>query len=266
MEHKWISALLFCCFSASYGNWEVFPQSRHPLFSSFAFLSEQNNTFLDRTDGRALANLGLTAALFGNSDSQIIATGGISVSFRPTTGFLGYATETFDARFLLGWETLLDSRSRLLIGFLHESGHTADGILDPDIVGVGLGFERLVFRFISDFPSFRVGGTLKPIFKAEPAAKFFAADEFIEWFPIDQFEKEIRPFLALELEQQGSNEYYLNMNLQLGLYFGQHLDEAHRPTVRTVLGYYRGMDTRLKYAFYKFSQIDFGYVGLVFDL
>jgi hypothetical protein len=131
-----------------------------------------------------------------------------------------------------------------------------------------LGDETIPIRFVYDWGDrARLGATFKPYVGSEPSMKFFAADQFAEWFPWGANDSSrATPYIALGFEEYGPHHLDFLLNVQVGIYFGSHLKEQHRTGFRLTLGYYNGPDPRLKYAQYKDVSTDFAYAGILFDL
>jgi hypothetical protein len=97
--------------------------------------------------------------------------------------------------------------------------------------------------------------------------KPFSADQFFEWFPWGQAADAQHPsfYAALGFEERGVDHIMFTYQAQLGVLFGNHFREQHHASLRGVVGYYRGIDPRLKYAQFMLSRAEFGYAGLAFD-
>jgi hypothetical protein len=177
-------------------------------------------------------------------------------------------TDTVDVRVGLLFLFRLSESARLSVGWTHFSGHISDNVLDPALIGSNLGDETIPIRFVYDMGKYaRLGASFKPYIGSEPSMKFFAADQFAEWFPWGANDSaQGTPFLAVGCEEYGPHHLDFLLHVQVGIYFGNHLTERHRPGFRVALGFYNGPDPRLKYAQYKDESARFGYLGILFDL
>jgi hypothetical protein len=153
---------------------------------------------------------------------------------------------------------------KFAVGLLHLSGHTVDGILDTDLIAPNLGDNMITIRGIYDQRFFRLGGTLKLQIETDPAAKFFAADQFLEIFPIGM--ADTTPYLAFGLEEDGVHSIGASFHSQLGLLWGNHTQYEKTSSLRIVMGFYTGKDLRLKYAQFKGASMTFFYGGIQANL
>src|SRR5262249_17828519 len=156
------------------------------------------------------------------------------------------------------------------LGFSHFSGHAADGVLDEKLAPPDMGDNLLTLRAVHDIgDQFRFGLTLKPFLFSNPSMVWVSADEFAEWFPLGAAARRPgrgSPFLALGLGEAGLEKLEMTYHVQAGLQFGSHFGPEHGQAMRLVVGYYHGVDPRLKYATFLNSKWEFGYLGLMFSL
>lgn len=247
------------------------PESHHQQFLTYAFFLEEHTSLVARNANRAWGSLAASIALLEKSDwrSQLIAFGSANSSFRLNERRDTLLTETIDARAGLRIELNATEKTRVSIGWTHESGHVSDNIENLELLGSNLGNEILHGRVFYDcIEQVRIGATLKPVIGSDPGMKTWGSDVFFEVFPLGQSTNPRKPvpYLALGLQQTGTDVIRLTRELQLGVYFGNHTQLIHKSTLRVVAGYYNGVDPRLKYAQIKFSTVEFGYLGLNFDL
>lgn len=254
---------------------ELLPESRDEQFRTFGLFIDNQTSFLymptvnnmDNNSNIWLA-LGGSFALAELHDwygsPQLLVYASVNAGDRLKAGGTTILMETIDIRAGLSYEMSFSDKSRLAVSWMHQSGHTSDDVLDPELVHPNLGNEELLFRFIHDIDErFRVGGTLKPYLGSDPGLVRFASDEFGEWYPwgtASAFGKPT-PFIAAGLEQWGPDKVRLTSHVQLGAYIGNHLQPLYKPNVRVVAGYYNGMDPRFKYAQFKVLTDHFYYAG-----
>ena len=132
-----------------------------------------------------------------------------------------------------------------------------------------MGDNLLRLRVIRDYQNtFRFGCTLKPFLFSQPQMVTFASDQFAEWFPwgASRSASHASPFVALSFEEYGVDHLTLSFHVQAGAYFGNHFRSELAQSLRPVIGYYRGLDPRLKYASFQNSHSQFAYFGVMLDL
>jgi len=97
--------------------------------------------------------------------------------------------------------------------------------------------------------------------------KFFAAEQFAEWFPFHagKTPTDPTPYLAAGLEEYGQQNIEASFHLQAGVYLGNHFRSEHSPTMRIILGAYSGADPRLKYNQLKLARVKLFYFGFAFN-
>ncbi len=177
--------------------------------------------------------------------------------------------ETIDARGELDADFFLTDTTRLTFGIGHYSGHTSESLPDSELASPNLGYDFLVLRLAHDVvPYFRFVFALKPLIGTDPPMKVLWAEQGIEWFPLggrDQRDSP-SPYMALGFEQFGYHSIEWHTHAQIGIYFGKHFSSAHHTTARLAVGYYDGLDPRLKYAGLKNSRVGFFYAGFLIDL
>lgn len=251
----------------------LLPESRHQQFQTYGLFMDQQSMLVFRFGRRAWGSLGGALALYEKPDwkykPQLVVHGSATAAFRFNEKFDTLLTETVDARVGLAVDLTLSEAWLLSLGWTHMSGHISDDVLDRDLIGSNLGNESLWARAIRIVnPKLRIGGTLKPVVGSEPKMKFFAADQFIEYFPwgVSENFQDWNPFVAGSLEEYGPDKVDLTYHLQLGWFAGNHTFAKKHSSIRTVAGYYHGIDPRLKYAQFKYRRTDFFYAGLMFDI
>lgn len=247
----------------------VLPPSRHHRFLTYGLFNEEETALFFRDSGNAWGSVGASMAFIEMTEwagrPQLVLHGTVSASFRGLGRFFDYTTETFDGRFGVDVELELAPELRLLLGFTHISGHVADGIVDYTLVPPNLGDDAFVARLVWDPGGrFRLGASLRPLVGSDPIAQAFNADQFAEWFPFGSGESATGgvPYLAAGLQEGGPAAIRLSWHAQLGVYFGSHVGELKRPTVRFAAGYYDGIDPRLKLARFRGARLRFPYAGV----
>ncbi|MBI3542781.1 MAG: hypothetical protein HY075_05840 [Deltaproteobacteria bacterium] len=274
MKRTLVAALLLAALPAAAHAFEteLLPDSRHQLFQPYSFFTDPQTTLLWRTPRKGWGEVGGTFAALEVTDwawrPQLIIQGSASAAYRFNDKYDTLLTETIDARVGLAVDLAIAPDSRLEVSWTHWSGHVTDNVPDVSLLGSNSGDELIAFRLTHDIGErWRVGGTLKPIVGSEPGMKFFAADQFVEWFPWGQAAdyQHASPYVSLGFEELGVDHLMFTYHLQLGLLFGNHFREKHHQSLRPVAGYYRGIDPRLKYAQFMLSRAEFGYFGLALD-
>ena len=259
----------------------VLPDSRHQLFQTFGLFIDEQSSLIYLSGGRAWGGLGGTLGLLGIDSlpfhPQLIAHGSSQAAFRFNQRVDTLLTETVDARVGLALDLELGDELRASLKWTHYSGHISDNVPDPELIGSNLGDESLGIRIVKDCKGHaRMGGTLRPFVGSEPGLKAFAADQFIEWWwggtngdgKADEtlLAHHFTPYLAAGLEEYGREKVELSEHIQGGFFVGSHLSGVKRPSLRVTLGYYSGIDPRLKYFQFKNSKSNFAYLGVMFDL
>ncbi len=258
---------------ASASEFLFLPESRHQQYKSIAFLTEEHSSLLLRSAGYAWGALRGSLALAEASDwpgsPQLVAHGSANVGYQFDRGKHRLDTETIDARVGLWLNFEPKPKHHVSLGWTHLSGHVSDDLPDMDLFGSNLGWEVLRARFIySGWDGVRIGASLKPIIGSDPPMKVFSADQFVEWFPFGWGERrnEGKPYVSLGLEQMAVDHYVLTTQLQAGVQFGNVSRPVHEPSLRLALGYWNGMDPRLKYLQFKRATTDFVFLGLFADI
>ena len=257
----------------SHASWQVVPESRDQQYRTYGLLIDQQATLVMRTAGRAWGGLGGEIALIEADHlpfkPQLVLHGSASAAFRLNERNDTFLTETDDARVGLAIHGEFSPGTRATLAWMHQSGHISDNVLDADLIGPNLGNEIISYRMIHDVDrSFRFGGTLRAYVGADPGMKALGFDQFGEWFPtgVPTDYHQGAPYLAASFEQYGRNHLDFSSNYQLGYMVGNHFDPVKHTSMRAVLGYYQGNDPRLKYYQFKTSRVQFGYLGLMFEI
>ena len=260
--------------SPAKADWSLLPESRHHLYQSYSFFIEQHNTIVSRGSNQFWAAVSATLPIAGNNDSPahpqfLFHFSGNDSMHTDSNG--GVYTETLDTRVGLLYEfSVPKAELQLSIGFLHESGHVADGINSGDIAlfPTNLGLNVLRIRVLHDFDkTVRVGLTLDPITHSIPNAVETGLNEFVEYFPWGSNEAEkYSPFVAAGLAHALSFSSAPLFHIQAGITLGAHFDPKHSTIGRLVYGYYTGPDPRAKYAEFLGGRSQFSYLGLMFCL
>lgn len=270
MRIPFLSFLLLC--TGAFG-FTGLPPTRHHQFLNLATLTEEKTGIVMREGGRAWGGIAANVSLVELSEfsfkPQLVLYGIVDVSFRSNTWAFDFLTETFDARFGMAWESVVDESLRFSVGLLHYSGHTADSVLNPELVPPNMGDDVILGRVVYDYgKTLRLGLTLRPAINSDPRKQFFGAEQFVEWFPWGGNESATSPspFLAAALEEDGPRKIELNYHIQAGVHLGNHFSEAGRQSMRVVIGYYDGLDPRLKYGRIKQTRSHFVFAGLWFNI
>jgi hypothetical protein len=250
---------------------QFIPDSHHQQHQTFALFADVDNTsLLWRDAGRAWGSLGGAMALVGSEDlqTQLVAFGTATASYRFNPAYAGLLTETIDAKVGLQLEHPLSDTTRISAGWTHFSGHISDDIELKQLIGPNDGDEFLHVRIVHDIPGLmRFGGTLKPIVGSDPTMMAFAADQFFEVYPFG-VSQDIRvgtPYVAASVEEYGPHDIQASVNAQIGYSFGEHMGPKHTQAIRFVAGVYSGEDPRLKYMQFIFDRVTFGYAGAYVD-
>jgi hypothetical protein len=266
-----VTAFLFLALLApiARADLSVLPESRDQQYRTFGlFIDNQSSALFMPSGNNVWLALGEEFALFENKswygDPQLVVTASINAGDRLNSSGNTILMETVDIRFGLSYEFSFSDKSRMFVGWEHQSGHTSDDVQDPDIIHPNLGNEELFVRYIHDIEDkVRLGGTLKPYVGSDPGIQRYASDEFVEWFPwgtAQSFEK-FTPFIAGSMEQYGADYIHNTYHVQAGAYIGNHLQALYKPSVRVVAGYYNGVDPRFKYAQFLDGLQRFYYFG-----
>jgi hypothetical protein len=243
------------------------PESRDEQYRTFGlFIDNQSSALFMPTGNNVWLSLGEQLPLVEFKDwygsPQLVMYA--SVNAGDTVPGSTILMETIDIRLGLSYEFSFNEKSRMAISVQHLSGHTSDSIQDQSLVAPNLGDEQILVRYFHDIEDrFRVGGTLKPFFAADPGMVHYASDQFGEWYPwgtAPSFDK-FTPFIAGSLDESGPDKVRVNYHAQMGVYIGNHLQPVYKPNVRFVVGYYNGVDPRLKYAQLKDGLQRFYYIG-----
>lgn len=265
-------AFLLLLFSfRAMGRITLLPESLHQQFQSFGQFTGESTALVYRSDGRPVLSVGGVFPILEDKTlpgaPQFVAWANIQDVHRFSGDY--DLSETMDARVAFLIEASLKSDFRVSLGLLHYSGHVVDGVNDLDLLPPNLSIDMITLRLVRDIEKIlRFALTLKPVFHSDPATKWVAADQCVEWFPFagsDSVEKP-SPFLAFGMDEFGRGQIDVAYHVQMGLSFGNHFSARHQMGMRTVLGYYHGPDPRLKYAFFKSSKSDFAYLGLLVDI
>jgi hypothetical protein len=251
---------------------DVLPETKHQRFLTFGQFFDEKSAFLIRNSTEAQGAFGSSLALAEISDwtlkPQLILTGTVDVSFQTHDYFSGLRVKSFDARF---GATIDFNLSEYLIGsfgLLHFSGHLADGTDYTSLTPLDLGHDALFLRLIFDQKTWwRIGGTLRAYVYTNPTIQASAFDQFLELFPLGTDFSTIHPtpYLAFGLEESGVQKLDITYHIQIGVYFGNHLEPRRQSLLRLALGYYNGADPRLKYAHFQNAKDHFLYGGVLLN-
>jgi hypothetical protein len=269
-------AALMTVSSSARADWQIVPKNSHQLYETYGLFIDNQTTIVAMPAAQMWGAVGGSFALVGNPDSpahpQVVAIASVNAQMRTVESGRIYSDE-IDVRAGGAFEFAINPEFRLSIGAIHYSGHAADGATDQVLLGENYNLgDNLVFaRGVYDLgPYARVGVTFIPVVHAGPPMDFFGANEFAEFFPLGGADESTKPspYIALGLEQGGTDQYGLvnTLNLQAGVYFGNHFSNEHKPTLRAVVGYYTGADPRLKYFQFEDKRASFFYAGLMFDI
>lgn len=272
-------ALSFLSFGYSIqakADWEILPTSYYQLYETYGLYIDRQNTLNYYGDSRIWSAVGGTLPIYGDSDSPshpqiaIVGTGNFGLYF---TNNYRFYTQNIDARVGAAYEQAIDEHNRFEISIIHLSAHTADGVINSntDIVNPGVGSEYLGLRFIHDFDNYaRVGGEYRPFLRSDPKFDpWLSFSLFGEVFPFGASQNPHRGtlYLASGLEVGGPvNQVIPTYHVQLGVYWGNHMEKSHSTSLRYVVGYYNGADPRLKYFSLLGTRDHFYYFGMMFGL
>lgn len=257
-------------------SWTFLPESRHEQYQPYAFFTDEQSALVYRSAGRAWGAVGGAFALADTpwfpgwkSQPQLVFIASANAGYRINAASAGVFTDTIDARIGFNFEAEPAEGHRILLGFLHMSGHVSDDIQDSSLIGLNFGWEEIRLRYIyAGLTNFRLGGTLSPVYSSDPKAKIFSADQFFEWFPngLAPNRKKGSLYFSAGLEQYGANRILFTMQGQVGVLFGNHDRPVHEPSFRVAAGYYTGADPRLKYMGFYDITTKFAYAGVFVDL
>jgi hypothetical protein len=271
-----LSLLTSLPFSPAHAAWEVFPKNHHQLYQAYSLLFDQQTTVLWYGQARTLGSVGGSFPVAGNSDSdlrpQFLIHGSATAAMRFSDSGRIYS-DTIDARAGFYFDFSINPAFRVSTGFMHYSGHAADGALDRALLDdfYNLGDNILQARLVYDLANYaRLGGTGMWFLRNTPSKKTFGGNFFAEFFPWGgQDERgKISPYVGASLELVGVDAYGYTpaLNFQIGAYLGNHFTGEFKQTLRPVLGYFTGMDPRMKYAQYRDAKDSFFYFGIMVDI
>jgi hypothetical protein len=249
---------------------EIVPESHHHQYQTYSIFTDEQSSILFRSAGRGWLEIGGAIAVYQIDviNTQLVVHGSASAGLRLNQNGNTLLTETVDARAGLSLDHPFTDTFRGTVGWTHESGHAADDIQDMALFGSNLGNEQLYARVIYDWNRMmRLGGSLKPYVGTDPGLKWFAADQFAEYYPLGVAENVHKPtwYVATSISEYGHNAVYGTVNAQTGVFFGSHLDPDHHSGIRAAIGYYGGVDPRLKYMEFLNGFSKFFYAGLLAD-
>ncbi len=267
---KWFT--LFLLTLPCFADFQSLPETRHKRFTTFGLFFEEKSSFLLRNENQALGSFGSSMALIDETSwatkPQLVLTGGVDVVFKTTNYVSNLRTEAFDARFGMAVDLELSPNLLFTTGLLHYSGHLADGSSNTALMPFDLGHDALYCRLIFDAGEyFRIGGTIRGFIHSDPKLKFFGADQFAEFFPLKNLNSTTSPtpYFAVGLEEGGAQQIDFTYHFQVGAYLGNHTLPKRQSTFRLAMGYYNGLDPRLKFAHYLNAKDHFFYGGLLLN-
>jgi hypothetical protein len=156
-----------------------------------------------------------------------------------------------------------------MINVSHLSGHSLEDIQDKSLIATDVGDDSIKLRLVHDIADkWRLGGSLIYILGTVNSMKKLGAEQFLDWMPQGESELQATPFISFGLEENGVDKYILSKNIQLGYYWGKHMNASQErldDIIRISLGYYSGLDPRQKYSHYKKSMSSFGYLGINYE-
>jgi hypothetical protein len=251
----------------------LLPESHHLQYTTYGLFFEQQSMLIYKSGARAWGAVGITTALLEESDwlykPQLVVHASANAAYllNGSKGLL--ETQTIDARVGLALDLAFTESFRGMIMWEHQSGHISDDVQDAFLIGSNLGNEILWLRLIKDFDSeVRVGGSLHPVMGSDPGMMTWGSDQFFEIFPWKTSENPhvLSPFFAMGFDEYGRHEVDLTFHAQIGFAAGNHFSPDHHPNMRLVLGYYNGVDPRLKYFQFLFGYSNYAYGGVMFDI
>lgn len=270
------AAILFAVLLPSFAIAETVlnPESHHSQYQSYGLFFDPQSMLILRSGGRGWGAIGGSLAFleFSNYEwkPQLVLHASANVGYE----FSGHAggtlyTQTVDARVGFSLDLAFSESFRGAVIWTHQSGHIADNVPDRDLIGPDLGNEMIDFRLIKDIGhNWRYGGGFRPFVLSNPVLPFFGAEQFLEWFPFGASENVHKwmPFAAFGLEEYGWGNLDVSAHAQIGWVAGNHFVEKDHQTIRLALGYYNGMDPRLKYFQFKHRKDNFLYAGFVLEM
>jgi hypothetical protein len=261
--------------AATLGDWEIFPTSTYQQYQTYGLYLD-NQSLIDYYGANDyFGSVGGAFAVAGNSVSkwhpQVVIIASVNAHMVFAESGRIYSDE-IDVHAGGAYNFTISPEMRMSIGFMHYSGHVADGAVDPSLLAedYNLGDNMLFARFVYDFGTYvRAGVTFQPVVHGGPAAQFWAGNAFAEYFPFggrDEQEKP-SPYVAASLIEDGTDMFgsQLTFHAQVGCYFGNHFSSHFKPTFRPVAGFYYGADPRLKYYQFQGFIATFAYVGAMVD-
>lgn len=251
----------------------LMPESHHLQYTTYGLFFEEQTQLVYKSAARAWGAVGVTSALLEESEwrwkPQLIVHASANAAYQLDSSGSLLLTETIDARVGLAIDLAFTETFRGMIMWEHQSGHISDNVMDAWLIGPNLGNEILWLRLIKDFDNeIRVGGSLHPVLGSDPGMMTWGSDQFFEWFPwkASMDPHRFSPFIAMGFDEYGRHEVDLTYHAQIGVAAGNHFSPDHHPNLRIVLGYYNGVDPRLKYFQYLFGYSNFVYGGLMLDI
>jgi len=253
------------------------PDSDFGQYQSYGMFFDPTSMLVTRGGGAAWAKIGGSAAAMEfqtmGHKSQLVIQGTADASYRLVSdlskGEILTKFETVDARVGLGYTVKLTDSWRGALIWTHESGHISDDIEDKSLIGPDVGNETFDFRVIHDIDrKWRLGGGLKPYMKSHPSMMYLWAEQFAEYFPYGA-SKDIHhfsPYITGGLVEGGVDHMDVTFNVQIGLAAADHFREGHTQGMRALIGYYNGLDPRMKMLQYKHYTQEFLYAGFAFEL
>lgn len=271
---KILSLLMFLIWIPSIKAEIVFlPESRHQQYRTYGLFIDQQSSLMLRDSGKAWGALGgaITLAELTTCEykPQLTAHGSANAAMVINSAGNTLLTQTIDARVGLSADFEFTPEWRGTLIWTHQSGHISDNVPDADLIGSNLGNEILTLRFIRDIDQrWRIGAGIRAAVASDPGMQGLGGEQFVEWFPY-QFSDNphhLNPYISLGTEEYGRAHEELSFNAQVGLAAGNHFLPKKFSALRLVLGYYNGIDPRLKYFQFKRLRSEFGYAGLMFDI
>lgn len=271
-----ILASLACFFEPGFSqaDWDFMPESRHHLYQTYANFIEQQNMVAWRGGSQYWASVSINLPLAGdNADPghpQFLMHLSANDSMHINNGG-GVFTEILDTRLGFFLELAVPSAwdLRFSAGFLHISGHTVDGIDDPELTPYDLADNVLRIQVFRDFDKWlRTSLLVAPVIHSIPSGYPTLISGTIEYFPLQQSDdpNAFSPYISGSLTHRASLDGKFGIQLQAGIAVGNHFQEKHTHDLRLALGYYNGVDPRAKYAQYDHNRVAFWFLGTMFNL
>jgi hypothetical protein len=268
-------ALSLAAPQAARADWQLIPKNNHQQFETYGLFIDDTTQILAYGASRYYGTIGGTFALAGNPDApwhpQVVIIASVNAAMIFADSGRIYSDE-LDVHAGGAFEFAINPMMRISTGFMHYSGHTADGAVDQDLLGINynLGDNMLFARFVYDLGVYaRAGVTFIPVIHGGPDAQFFQANQFAEFFPLGGLDETQKPspYISAALSEGGTAQYgnQFTFNAQIGAYIGNHFSADFKPTFRLAVGYYTGADPRLKYYQFKGETTTFYYIGGFFD-